>query len=503
MQIEPPKSALAKFRMFLWPIYGIEHKKFLPMTFMIALILFNYTVLRNMKDTLVITATQGSDVIVFLKTWGVLPSAILFFFIYSKLSNVLRRQTLFYVSVGFFLIYFALFAFILYPNQALIHPNQSADWLIANLPAGFKSFINIYKFWSFSLFYILAELWGSVVSALLFWQLANSIVKVSEAKRFYAHFYLLANLATAFSGIVSTYFSKKGMDIEDPIASYGVTVNYLLWTVVGCGLVVMLLYYYLDKRVIPDPTLVDPQESASTKKKLKLGMKDSIKFILHNKYLGWIVLLVICYGISINLVEVAWKNQIGILLPNPSDKQAFFGNYSAISGISTVAVILIGGSLMRWLGWKVAALLTPIVIGVTGSIFFYFMIFEKSASVLVASLGTTALVFAVYMGALQVILSKSTKYALFDPTKEMTYIPLDEESKVKGKAAVDVVGGRLGKAGGAFLQQAMLIFIGPMTVIAPYSALLMILFVVIWIVAVFKLHTLFKAAGGEKAWNEK
>ena len=62
-------------------------------------------------------------------------------------------------------------------------------------------------------------------------------------------------------------------------------------------------------------------------------MKDSINFILHNKYLGWIVLLVICYGISINLVEVAWKNQVGILLPNPSDKQAFFGNYSAISGI--------------------------------------------------------------------------------------------------------------------------------------------------------------------------
>lgn len=43
------------------------------------------------------------------------------------------------------------------------------------------------------------------------------------------------------------------------------------------------------------------------------------------------------------------------------------------------------------------------------------------------------------------VFSRSAKYSLFDPAKEMVYIEMDADEKKQGKAAVDLVGSQVGR----------------------------------------------------------
>ncbi|HEY4831205.1 MAG TPA: Npt1/Npt2 family nucleotide transporter, partial [Waddliaceae bacterium] len=93
---------------------------------------------------------------------------------------------------------------------------------------------------------------------------------------------------------------------------------------------------------------------------------------------------------------------------------------------------------------------------------------------------------ATFLGAFIVIASKAIKYILFDSTKEMAYIPLNDELKTKGKAAVDVIGGRAGKAGGAFTQSTLLIIFATKDVvsIAPQAFVVFAIVCALWFIAV-------------------
>merc|ERR1711957_20788 len=98
---------------------------------------------------------------------------------------------------------------------------------------------------------------------------------------------------------------------------------------------------------------------------------------------------------------------------------------------------------------------------------------------------------AVAIGTAQSLLSKTAKYALFDPTTQMAYIPLDEDSKVRGKAAIEVLGSRLGKSGGSLIQQGLVLVFGNIINASPALAVIFYAVLFGWISAVKSLNTLF------------
>lgn len=498
---QPATKPFGKWRSMLWPIHGFELKKFLPMFFLFFFINFNYTILRDTKDTLIVTAT-GAETIPFLKFWGVVPGAIIFMLIFTKLSNLVRRDRLFMGLMAVFGAFFGLYALILYPNRDAISPIAMTNWMYEHFPQGLKGLIGMIRYWPSSLFYIMAELWGSAAISLLFWGFANQITKVAESKRFYALFGIGANLAMFPSGLLIKKFANIKNVLPAGVDAWGVTLTYTMGAVVVACAAAIGVYWWINKEVLTDARFYDPSEVKKDKQsKPKMSIKESMMFLLRSPYLGCIAMLVIGYGMSINLVEVTWKKQLSLQYPNSNDYQNFMGSFSMVTGALTIFMMLfVGGNVIRKLGWGVGALFTPIVLAITGIAFFAFVVFSDQLGGFVAMFGTTPLMLAVLFGMIQNVMSKATKYSMFDPTKEMAYIPLDSEVKLKGKAAIDVVGARLGKSGGSLIQQGLLILFNAASIVqvAPYIGFILMGVLAAWIIAARNLNKRFLELSAQK-----
>ncbi|KAL7470469.1 hypothetical protein ACHAXS_010711 [Conticribra weissflogii] len=465
------KGFLEKIKSKLPP--SNERKKLVPLALMFFFILFNYTILRDTKDVLMVTAKKsGAEVIPFIKTYVNLPAAIGFTALYSKLCDRMEQKDVFYACTVPFLIFFALFAIIIFPNVGLLHPHAFVDKIAMALPEGFGAPLAIVRNWSFAVFYVMAEMWGSVVASLLFWSFANEVTTVDEAKKYYPLFGLGANVALIFSGQYVRFVSKMRANLPPGVDPWGVSLKYLMGAVVASGGCLISLFSYMQRKVMTDPACFDQEkrEAKKKKKKVKMGLRDSAKFLMSSTYIRDLATLVISYGMCINLVEVSWKSKLKAAYPDPNAYSSFMGNFSSATGSVTLIMMLLGRKVFQKYGWRKAALVTPSMIGVTGLAFYALTIFAPFFEPIAHSLGTTPLMLAVLVGAAQNILSKSSKYSLFDPCKEMAYIPLDQDSKTKGKAAVDVVGNPLGKSGGALIQQVLIFSVGSLAAATPVSA---------------------------------
>ena len=127
-------------------------------------------------------------------------------------------------------------------------------------------------------------------------------------------FGLGANVALIFSGQYVKWVSAMRATVAPGIDAWGLSLKYLMGAVIGSGGLLLGTFSYMQRKVLTDPACVDQEkrEKSKTKKKVKMSMKESAKFLMSSKYIRDLAMLVISYGMCINIVEVTWKAKLKV-----------------------------------------------------------------------------------------------------------------------------------------------------------------------------------------------
>ena len=378
-----------------------------------------------------------------------------------------------------------------YPNVSV---SVKFDSLILAYPY-LKWYLSLMSNWSYVLFYTFAELWPNIFYILLFWQCANEITTTEQAKRFYTLFSLIGNSSLIFVGLLVMHLASPKSIILKWLGKYQNDNKILL--VQTCILIVVFfscisafLIHFIFNKVIPDPSLYS---KAKNEKSLKprLGLIESFKYIISSKYLWLLLVCTVAFNFSINLVESVWKSKIKDLYQSVNSYAEFHGLYILWTGVIILILTIIGNNLMRKYSWFVSAIITPIIIMVSGTIFFVLVVFEENFTSFIGYRESfSPLMLAVFVGTVQNVISKGTKYSIWDPSREMLYIPLNIELKTKGKAAVDLISAKLGKSSSGLLQ-SLLFTIIPTATYSSISSLIMIVFIfscIVWLMAINNIY---------------
>ena len=446
-----------------------------PYILMMFLCIVNFDILRNLKESMLIPRI-GAEAIPFVKFWVVLPVAFCFLVTYSLLANRLNKRHLFTVTLLPFLLWIPLFSQFIFPNLDYFSAINLSKMLQQWLPESLLVISGLVKYWPLTLFYAIAELWGAAVLCILFWASVNDSFNTESAKRFYPLLTITGNSASIFSGPLIIYCVTSQAQWES-----GLDILSILFIVFG--ILIFGLHEYCCHIRLKNPSgFIAVQRKTTT----SLPFRESVSYLSSSPYLGFIALIMVSYCISINLIEVAWKNQLVQLYPTETGYSRFMGKLTFFYG----AGCLLCGGLLSFLlrkGWCTAALATPLIMFISALPFFLVSLPHPQ---LMAHLGLehlNLLLVGVALGMVSVVFSKSAKYTLFDTTKEMVFVPLNDEQKYKGKAAIELIVSRLGKSGSSFILQFLIFSFGSLSCALPWIAIIFFIAIGFWIYSIYQL----------------
>lgn len=463
------RKGLTFLKSFLWPVFPHETKKVLYLSGFIFLVLAINTLIHPFRDALVIMSpNSGAEVIGFLHILGDLPIGILFVLLFSYLNKkhtTTQIISIFYVA---FIIFTVLFSFFIHPFKSTLNMDpQVVSGLMKNYPH-LKWLFPLVGNWVESVFFVVVDIWLTISLSQFFWQTANHVSTTSEASRFYPIFIIVSGIASILFSFIATYIFESSSSyaylFDEKIINFSLQVVAIL----NMGLSLFLIFFYrkLSENLSPSSQRKKIQNQPSQK-------KDSIfkgfQYLLRSSYLFFIFLTLVSWGIIYQLINFLWKSELKAYVTTANHYNEIMADYSLWSGVFLIIFALITKSFIHKWGWVRVSYITPFVSFLSAIPFFLLFIIHHTQGGDSLFYGMNSHKILALTGAFQSIAMLASIVCLYTPTKEMTYIPLNPEEKVHGKAAVDVFGGNCGVAGAGIIQEGLLSWTGgvDLTIITP------------------------------------
>ena len=492
------QDSFGRFRGTFFPIYGHELKKLIPLTLIFFCISFNYSVLRSFKDILMYNNMVDGRKSIYCAKVLVIPSIFFLTFLYTFIAKRVNRDVRFNIVTFFFAVFF--FSFVLFAYPGKFNEALQISWFDKYIESNSKlaPWFDCLRKWPITIFYIFVESWGTIMLGVSFWTFANAINSSKQAKRVYSFLMIGAAVGSVFAGLFIKAFENDTF------------VN----LIVPCVLifVLALVYNYLGYKVRKYPVEYEIDEKVEKKKKVKLSFIASIRLILKSRYLLLLLCVVLGYNVFMVLLESIWKGSINAYknylvelytkttssldpkkLAEKEIKNVYFLQ-NIFVGLLSLFIIFFFSRTVSKKRWSLVAFVTPFIGGVMSLLFMFSYFFIKKFLPEDSSFfGINPLFLSVLIGLAIAVFIKASKYIFFDTSKERAYIPLDEEARVNGKAAIDAIGSRLGKGMSAIFISTVLDPFFSKGTVAFISFILLFLVLILWIFAILRLSPEYEA----------
>lgn len=406
-----------------------EKQRHLYMSCLILLSTIGFNIMRGMRETVVFQfGKNGALYTPFIRIMCILPISTLLFMYYLTLKKRTSTLIAYYALTIPLLAYFILYA--LFSSQHVIDMSAMPTWIteLMKIYPPMEFIGGIITHWDKTLYYVFCEAWGSFTLVILFWQIANENYTPKLASQYYPIFSMLGGAGIIISSLL---INKMGKYENITLLTTEII------TLIGiCNLWLVTKISKYAKR----------NTDTIQKPKVALSMREGLRIALSTPHILYLTICIISFSILCNIYENSVRNVILNHYGSEQEVFKFWGNFFFGKGLLVISANIVSKALLKRVGWFVVAITTPIISIASIHIILSISSFQLDQHIIKETQNI------LWLLAILLQLNFAVKYAFFDPTKEMAYIPLNHEQRTYGKTVADGLGSRIGNVSSGIIQ---------------------------------------------------